>query len=288
MLLSLKDLFDYREKKAAGGNNEATGRKKNGGKRMIEKSKLQELEQRIAEKKKEIDGLRKQRANSEEPSEMVLLDKQIADASSCLFALERAKNAVTYMPPQPTDKQLLLSGVNKYLQAKKEKIREAEEIIKQTEKKLRTAEYQLAKATEDGDADRVVTCSEKCDELKKRLEYVHPMKTTAENRQAFPDGAILEEWAKVCEKVRPDFMLLLTRIGLLAEEYRAACDELMSMNDTLLKVREEMGRIARNNGFVVSFFPILTAGLDVGPLKISKVDGLKPGFIMNGLHGKGL
>ena len=98
---------------------------------MIEKSKLQELEQRIAEKKKEIDGLRERRANSEEPSEMVLLDKQIADASSCLFALERAKNAVTYMPPQPTDEQLLLSGVNKYLQAKKEKVREAGEIIKQ-------------------------------------------------------------------------------------------------------------------------------------------------------------
>ena len=48
----------YKGEKAAGDNNEATGRKKNGGKRMIEKSKLQELEQRIAEKKKEIDGLR--------------------------------------------------------------------------------------------------------------------------------------------------------------------------------------------------------------------------------------
>lgn len=255
---------------------------------MIEKSRLQELEQRITEKKQEIDGLKEKREKSREPEEMVFLDKQIAHASSTLFALERSKNAVTYMPPQPTDKQILLSGINKYLQAKKEKVQEAEESIKQAEKELQAAEYQLARATEAGNADEVVAYSEKREELQKRLEYIRPIKAAAENCQAFPDGAIQEEWQKICEDVRPDFMLLLTRIELLAEEYRAACDELMGMNDTLLNVRDTIKRIASENGIPVSFPPILTAGIDVEPLKISKVDGAKPGFIMNGRYGKGL
>lgn len=255
---------------------------------MIEKSKLQDLEQRIEEKKKEISALREERAAAGTPAEMVRLDKRIADASSTLFALERSKNAVTYMPPQPTDKQVLLSGLNKYIQAKNDRVQEISDSIQQVENELEQTETELEKAIDAGDADKVVFYSAKRDEVQQRLAYIRPMKAAAENKIPFPDGEILAEWKKICEQKRPDFMLLLERIGLLAEEYRAACDELMDMNNTLLNVRKEMGRIAERYGISVYFRPILTVGVNTELLKISKVDGMKPGFIMNGLNGKAL
>lgn len=253
---------------------------------MIEKSKLQELENQISEKRKELEALKNQRKATQEPTEMVRLDKEIEDAARTLGALERTKKAVTYMPPKPTEKQILLSGLNKYVQEKKEKVAKASEAIRETEKELLEVERSLASATSAGEADKVVTYSTRRDELAKYLEYIKPIRTAAENVQTFPEGVIMEEWLGICRQKRPELLTLLERIELLANEYRAACNELLFLNGTLLDVRRELGQMAAKDGAPVSFNPILTVGLDVEPLKISKVDGMKPGRIMNNGLGK--
>lgn len=253
---------------------------------MIEKSKLQELENQISEKRKELEALKNQRKATQEPTEMVTLDKEIEDAARTLGALERTKKVVTYMPPKPTDKQILLSGLNKYVQEKKEKVAKASEAIRETEKELLEVERSLASATSAGEADKVVTYSTKRDELAKYLEYIKPIRTAAENARTFPDGAIMEAWLGICREKKPELLTLLERIELLANEYRAACNELLFFNGTLLDVRRELGQMAANDGAPVSFYPVLTVGLNVEPLRISKEDGMKPGRIMNNGLGK--
>lgn len=62
---------------------------------------------------------------------------------------------------------------------------------------------------------------------KERLKYVQQMKERTEALRTFPDGAIWEEWEKVCEEKREDWNALLQRIRMLADEYRSACNELV-------------------------------------------------------------
>lgn len=245
---------------------------------MITKDKLQDLNKQIEEKAKTLDMLKEQRRNSNEPEEMVSLDKAIDDTAKILDALERTKKAVTYMPPKPTDKQQLTAGLNKYLSDKKQKIQEAERVILATAKELQAAESKLSAAINEGDVDSLADYSDKCEELKKRLKYAKQIKAAAENAPAFPDGVIQEEWARICKEKRPDVKALLERIGLLAEEYRAACDELLNMKRTLIDVRREMRQMAQKDGKQVTFPQILTTGINTSALAISQTDGKKPNF----------
>lgn len=255
---------------------------------MIEKSKLQELKERITEKENEIISLKEQRANSAEPEEMALLDKKIADTSKTLVTLEKTRKAVTYEPPKPTEKQLLLSGLNEYLYAKKEAVKKRQNQIRKIEEDLQLVDGKLKRATETGDIDEVVQYAEKQEELEKYLEYADKMKKAVENKPPFTSEEVLSEWEAICKEKQPDFTLLLSRIGLLAEEYRNACKELVEMNNMMVEVRREIKSIANANGVNVVFYPILTVGIDAEPLKISKADGMKPGFVINGSNGKAL
>lgn len=249
---------------------------------MIEKSRLKELEQSITGKQKEMEEVKAKRAAAAgNPAEMVILDKRIAELQKTLAALERTKQAVTYMPPAPTDGQEIVSRLDKYLDAKREKVQKVQDSLLQTQREIRETEDFLARATETGDIDGTVTNSKKLDELKERLKYVQQMKERTEALRTFPDGAIWEEWEKVCEEKREDWNALLQRIRMLADEYRSACNELVVMNNTMRDARRQMAQIGKENDALTFFYPILTVGLDPEPLTISRADGLKPGNIMH-------
>ena len=248
---------------------------------MIEKSRLKELEQNITGKRKELEEAKAKRAAAAGvPAEMVILDKRIAELQNTLAALERTKQAVTYMPPTPTDEQEIVSRLDKYLDAKREKVQKVYGSLLQTQREIGETEDFLARATETGDIDGTVTNSKKLDELKERLKYVQQMKERTEALRTFPDGAILEEWEKVCEEKRGEWNVLLQRIRMLADEYRSACNDLVCMNDTMRNARRRMEQISRENHVQISFYPILTVGLDPKQLIISKADGLKPGSVL--------
>ena len=144
---------------------------------MIEKSRLEELEQSITGKQKEMEEVKAKRAAAAgNPAEMVILDKRITELQKTLAALERTKQAVTYMPPAPTDGQEIVSRLDKYLDAKREKVQKVQDSLLQTQREIRETEGFLALATETGDIDGTVTNSKKLDELKERLKYVQQMK----------------------------------------------------------------------------------------------------------------
>ena len=165
-------------------------------------------------------------------------------------------------------------------------MQKVQDSLLQTQREIRETEDFLARATETGDIDGTVTHSKKLDELKERLKYVQQMKERTEALRTFPDGAIWEEWEKVCEEKREDWNALLQRIRMLADEYRSACNELMAMNDTMRNARRQMAQIGKENDALTFFYPILTVGLDPEPLTISRADGLKPGNIMHAGFGE--
>ena len=146
----------------------------------------------------------------------------------------------------------------------------------------------LHTATDDGDADAVISYSDHSEELHKRLKYLRKMKADTESRPAFSLDDIMQTWLDICEQKRPDFQSLLSRIEVLANEYRAACDDLLKLEDVLLSTRGELEHIAEKEGMHAYFRPVLTVGVIPEPLKISKIDGIKPGFIIHDLTGTSL
>ena len=247
---------------------------------MVEKSKLNELEKNIADKEKELQEAKNQRKKVEgNPAEMVAWDKKIAELQRTISALQNTKRAVTYMPPAKSDVNTITSCLDKYFEAKREKVQKVQDSLDQTVAEIRTTEQQLEQATNDGAVDDVVLYSEKLNELREREKYIEKMIQDTEAIATFPAGAITEEWEKICKEKQSDWNMLLQRIELLAEEYRSACDELVAMKDTLTVARREMKKVADAQGIVFNPDPILTVGVNTEKMRISKADGLKPELI---------
>lgn len=249
---------------------------------MIEERKLKELDKNMEDRKKELEALTEKRDAAEmEPEELVILDKQISRLKNTIQVLERTREAVTYLPPAPTKLQQLVSGLDKYLDEKQKKIQKVQDSISKTTEEIQEKETLLHKATVEGETETVVKVSAELQDLKEQMKYLVQMKEHTAAIRTFPEGAIEKEWKMVCKDKKKDWDMLLQRIDILAAEYKSACEELLAMNDLLRTARKEMKRIGEQHGEQICFHPILTSGENIESLKISKMDGLKPGLIMN-------
>lgn len=254
---------------------------------MADANKLKELQKRISEQKLQLEKVKKMQTTETSPDRLVELDRTAAGIQNLIDMLERTYQIASYEPPQPTDMQILLMGVNAFVEKKQEKVQKVQDDINKAMQAQRAIESSLQEAVENGNADEVIRFSREKADLSEKLKYLYRMKEQTSVLRTFPEGAIVKEWKKVCHKKRKEWEALILRTETLAAEYRKACGELLEMNDFLLKVRAAMRRIGEENGEEVVRFPqILTAGLDVAPLTISKGDGLKPIQIMSGSLGK--
>lgn len=207
---------------------------------------------------------------------MVELKRTAAGIENVIAALENTYKVASYEPPAPTDMEILLSGVNAYVKRKQEKVQKVQDNINDVLKEQREIEDSLQAAVESGNADEVIKMSKQRDGISEKLKYLYQMKEQTAALRTFPDGAIEAEWEKVCLNKQEEWDALLLRTEVLANEYRRACDELLDMNNFLMKVRATMRSIGERNGVEIVTFPqILTVGLDVTPLTINKADGIK-------------
>lgn len=210
---------------------------------------------------------------------MVLIDKREKEVSGIIEVLQRTRHAVTYVPPAQTDTQKIVSKLDKYILEKNRKVQYVKDIISENTGKIKTINSKLLNVTSEGDADAVISLSEELDQEKERGKYLQQMLKDTEAIPTFPDGTIVREWLEVCESKRNDWETLLQRIVLLADEYRSATDDLLEMNENLLRTRGEMKRIANEHNAVFDISPIMTAGINLERLKISKADGMKAASI---------
>lgn len=247
---------------------------------MIDKKRLEMLDIQIAANQEELKTIQKERkAAGEDPAAMVMLNKREKEIRAVLEALQRTRQAVTYVPPAPTSIQQIVSRLDKYILEKKKKVQHVQDSITENARQIKQNSWKLQKATAEGDVEAVVTLSRELEQAKERENYLQQMLKNTEALPTFPDGVIGREWEEVCESKRSDWVLLLHRIIMLADEYRAATDELLEMNTNLLRARDEMKRIANEYGAVFDERAILTDGIDVNRLKISKGEGMRPASI---------
>lgn len=249
---------------------------------MADANKLKELQEKISEQKSKLEKVKKMQATEKDPDKLVELKRTAAGIENVIAALEHTYKVASYEPPEPTDMEILLSGVNAYVKRKQEKVQKVQEDINIALKEQREVAASLQAAVESGNVDEVIKLSKQRDDISEKLKYLYQMKEQTAALRTFPEGAIEEEWEQICLKKQDEWNALVLRTEVLANEYRKACNELLEMNDFLKNVRATMRHIGEQNGVEYVAFPqILTVGLDTSPMTINKVDGMKPSLITN-------
>ncbi|MCX4296786.1 MAG: hypothetical protein OSJ73_07110 [Lachnospiraceae bacterium] len=244
---------------------------------MAGTEKIAELEKTISDTREELAAVRQEKkAAADSPERLVLAEKQERRIAGTLAALERAKAAATYKPPEPTDCAELLMGLSGYMDEKAEKEAKAAAAIEEARREEREIERALQQAAADCDAEKTVELAEKREELQSRLKYLAEMQQRVKALPTFPEGAFAETWEAVCRKAMPDWKRQILQVETLAAEYKAACAALMATHDTLKNAREEIGRMALAEGcYPPSFAPVFTAELAGRRLAVEKSDYIR-------------
>ncbi len=257
---------------------------------MTGKDKIAELEKAISEKRAELAAVQQEKKSAaDSPKRLVLAEKKERRIAGQIKALESARAAATYTPPEPTDREELLQGFKRYAEEHAAKVRKVQDGIKAAEADRAAAVQGLQQAAEECDTEKTVELSEKKAETESRLAHLREMLGRVSALPIYPEGAALEEWAAICEKALPDWDKAVLRVETLAAEYKAACRDLMAIHDTLKSVRDEIGRMEAERGYTPPLFPpVFTAGLDSSKLTVSKGDYIRLAGIESPMTGRAL
>ena len=257
---------------------------------MADKDRIAELDKAIKDTRAELAAIQREKQTAaNDPERLVLAEKRERRTSGTLDALERAKAAAEYTPPEPTDRAELLAGFQKYRDAKAGKVAKVAASIAAAEREQRETARALQQAAVDCDTEKTVELSEKQVELESRLKHLAEMRERVNALPLYPDGAIMEEWAAICERTLPDWKKAVLQVETLAAEYKAACAGLLALHDTLQAVRAEIGEMVKAQGYAAPYFPpVFTAGLDSSRLVVSKPDYIRLSGIEKPFTGQAL
>ena len=222
---------------------------------MADKSRIAELDKAIKDTRAELAAIQQEKqAAANDPERLVLAEKRERRTSGTLAALERAKASIAA-----------------------------------AEREQRETARALQQAAVDCDTEKTVELSEKQVELESRLKHLAEMRERVNALPLYPDGAIMEEWAAICERTLPDWKKAVLQVETLAAEYKAACAGLLALHDTLQAVRAEIGEMVKAQGYAAPYFPpVFTAGLDSSRLVVSKPDYIRLSGIENPFTGQAL
>lgn len=258
---------------------------------MADKEKIAELDKAIKGKRAELAKVQQEKAAAvNDPERLVLAEKHERSITGQLQALEQAKAAAEYKPPEPTDREELLHPLQRYRDEKAAKVRKVEQTITAAERERAAVLAGLQRAAEDCDTEKTVELSEKRGELDSRLKHLREMHERVNALPVFPEGAIMQEWAAICAEAMPDWNSAVLRVRTLAAAYKAACADLLRMHDTLMSVRDELERIVGQECGTVAHMPagVFTAGIDGGSLAVQKGDYVRLLSIATPITGRAL
>ncbi len=244
---------------------------------MTEQVKISELEKAIEDTRKALTNTQQEKkAAANDPERLVLAEKQERRINEQLKALEKTKTATTYTPPEPTDRAELMTGFQKYRDAKEEKLKAVNTSILTTEREHREITAGLKQAAEDCAIEKTLELSERKTELDSKLKHLYSMRERVKALPTFPPEAFEREWADICEKTLSDWRGRVLRVEMLATEYKNACASLLQMHDTLKAVRNEIERLSSTEGNTpLRLSPFFTIGIDGKKLTVQKNDYIR-------------
>lgn len=226
-----------------------------------------QLQEAIEAKKDELKAAAAEiKAAAGDAYKTVAAEKKERRARAELDALETAYRAATYTPPEPTDRAELLQGLVKYeadYNARLEKIRAS---IAETDEKAAQIEREMQQAAMDADANATLELANQREENTAARAHLLEMLERAQALPVYPEGAISDEWEKVCAGLLPQWENLILEVKTLATAYKTAATALLTMKDTVESTRAEMNR--RAGGAVCR--TIFTTGRDAEGMSVEK------------------
>lgn len=256
----------------------------------MKNSKVEQIEKAIAEAQKEQAAARQAvKAAENNPEKKVRAEKHEKKIAAQIAALEQVKAAAEYIPPEPTDKAELLECLDPYKAEKAAKTEKAENTIKKLQQERQQIGAALQQATEAADAGKAISLSEQRDENAKKLQYAQEMLSRIKALPVYPAGAIAGEWDGIIKRLLPEWNRRILEVETLAAAYKAACNDLLTMHDTLTDVRTALEQAAAAEGNTVSLpGGAFTAGMDSRELTLNRGDYIRVGMLEHPITGKPL
>lgn len=226
-------------------------------------TKVEDVMKAIKEKSAEIAAITKEKeAVADNAVKLVAIEKKERRAKSELEALETAYKAATYTPPEPTDLQELLQGLEKYQKKWNDRVNTIKSKIAEVDAEAIEIEKALDQATEAADTKRAVELSNQRNENRETRVHLSEMLERAEQIPVYSREDIKHEWEKICNIIRPEWDNKLMVLKTLTEAYKSAVTSLSQLNDTLKSVRKVL-ESKQNGEWLASSFTDGETGNDM-------------------------
>lgn len=137
---------------------------------MTKKEKITRIDKAIKDTKTELAIIQQEKQTAtDSPEKLVMAEKKERRIAERINALERAKAAVDYKPPELSDKEELLQSFKRYAEEHAAKVSKVQDSIKAAEAERAEIDQGLQSAAEDCDTAKTVELSEKKTEGKASL-----------------------------------------------------------------------------------------------------------------------
>lgn len=205
-------------------------------------SAADEIKKAIAGKEAELDACAKERQAAEAAGDALKLveaEKRERTAAAQLDALKEAYRAATYKPPEPTDREELLKPLQKYMDEYNARLQKISDSMAEIDRAAAEIEKGLRDAAEKADTQATAILSAQRMENNALKKHMAELMDRAKALPVYPAGAIGNEWAAICERLKPEWDNCTLQIATLAAAYKAAAEALLTLHSTLLDARGE-------------------------------------------------
>lgn len=156
----------------------------------------------------------------------------------------------------------MTSGMDKYIYQKASLVAFANGRLETYVRYRNAKEEEWKKAVSEKDTEKAKRLASELEKASMEVNELRQKLTEAKNSPVFPDGAVEEEWAKLCEKIRGEWTEAFHTVEYALKQYQRAATTLITINDIMRQARAVMLIKARQYGADPKLDHILTNGIN--------------------------
>lgn len=183
-----------------------------------------------------------------EPEEKVAAEVKMERLVGMISSLESAVSILEQKNVSVQEEDAFTHGLDGFLQEKENAVSKARKAVIECQEKMAVLKEDLDKAMLDGNYAAIETLTAELDSEQRKLPYLKESFERIQQIKAIPDGAVKEEWLKICDHYQEEWDIRVETVKALAMEYKKACNDLQKLNDKLFQIRKHLERIGEANG----------------------------------------